>query len=158
MAADPKLDLEVVEELVRLAQTRSLSELTLNQDGIEVSVLREGTTQGAVVSIPAAQSTPPVLALPAAARPSAGPDTSGLTAVESPMIGVFFRSPGPDHPAFVEVGDHVQPGQTVGLIEAMKVFSEIFAETAGTVVQISAKNADLVQTGQILMYIRPDAA
>jgi biotin carboxyl carrier protein len=71
------------------------------------------------------------------------------------MIGVFYRAPSPSDPNFVEVGDVVEIGQTVALVEAMKVFNEITAEVAGTVIEIKAQTAELVETGQVLMTIRP---
>lgn len=71
------------------------------------------------------------------------------------MVGVFYRAPSPSDPNFIEVGDKVEIGQTVALVEAMKVFNEITSEVAGTVVEIKAASADLVETGQTLITIRP---
>jgi acetyl-CoA carboxylase biotin carboxyl carrier protein len=96
---------------------------------------------------------PPAFAPHAGSTPGA-PDDSLLTIV-SPMIGVFYRAPSPSDPNFVEVGDVVEIGQTVALVEAMKVFNEITAEVAGTVIEIKAQTAELVETGQVLMTIRP---
>jgi acetyl-CoA carboxylase biotin carboxyl carrier protein len=72
------------------------------------------------------------------------------------MTGVFYRSARPDSPPFVEIGDHVEIGQTIGLVEAMKVFSEIPAEQAGIVVEIPSRSGQLVREGEPLLYLKPD--
>lgn len=69
------------------------------------------------------------------------------------MVGIYYASPSPDDPPFVVTGDRIQVGQTIGLIEAMKVFSEIPSDIAGRVVEVAAANGDLVQLGQALLYV-----
>ncbi|HLV81808.1 MAG TPA: biotin/lipoyl-containing protein, partial [Chthonomonadaceae bacterium] len=76
--------------------------------------------------------------------------------LSSPMMGLFYRSDKPGAAPFVEVGDHIAVGQTIGIIEAMKVFSEIPAEQAGTVQSVLAQDGQLVQAGEPLMLLRPD--
>jgi acetyl-CoA carboxylase biotin carboxyl carrier protein len=71
------------------------------------------------------------------------------------MGGVFYRSPSPDTAPYVEVGDRVEVGQTIGIIEAMKVFSEVPSEHAGTVLELAAKNGSLVRQGDPLIYLKP---
>jgi acetyl-CoA carboxylase biotin carboxyl carrier protein len=71
------------------------------------------------------------------------------------MTGTFYRSPGPNDPTFIEVGQAAEAGQTIGLIEAMKIFSEIHSETAGTVMEIPAQSGQMVQPGQVLAWIMP---
>ncbi|MBI3973825.1 MAG: biotin carboxyl carrier domain-containing protein [Chloroflexi bacterium] len=78
-----------------------------------------------------------------------------LAAVNAPLAGVFYAAPAPGEPPYVREGDEVEQGQVVALIEAMKVFNEIYAEVAGTVVQILVTTGQLVQTGQTLIRIRP---
>jgi acetyl-CoA carboxylase biotin carboxyl carrier protein len=75
--------------------------------------------------------------------------------VKSPMVGTFYRSPGPDEPPFVDVGDRIRTGQTVCIIEAMKLMNEIEAEVSGQVMEILVKNGDPVEYGQPLMRINP---
>lgn len=77
-------------------------------------------------------------------------------AVCAPMVGTFYRAPGPDEPAFVKVGDRVSVGQTVCIIEAMKLMNEIEAEVSGQVMEIVVENADPVEYEQVLMRIQPD--
>jgi acetyl-CoA carboxylase biotin carboxyl carrier protein len=76
--------------------------------------------------------------------------------VISPMVGTFYRAPGPDEPPFVQIGDRVKVGQTVCIIEAMKLMNEIEAEVSGTVVEILRQNAEPLEYGQPLMRINPD--
>ena len=71
------------------------------------------------------------------------------------MVGVYYRSPSPDDPPFVSVGDHIKVGQPIGLIEAMKVYSELPSEVAGRVVEIAAQNGKLVQQGQAILFVEP---
>jgi acetyl-CoA carboxylase biotin carboxyl carrier protein len=79
----------------------------------------------------------------------------GLVAITTPLLGTFYGSPAPDEPPYVRVGDKVEAGQVVALIEAMKVFNEIHAEVAGTVTAVLATTGQLVQSAQVLMYLRP---
>jgi acetyl-CoA carboxylase biotin carboxyl carrier protein len=81
--------------------------------------------------------------------------TNGHPAITSPMVGTFYRSPAPDADPFVEVGDVVEVGQTVCIIEAMKLMNEIEAETKGRVVKILVENAQPVEFGQRLFLLEP---
>lgn len=81
---------------------------------------------------------------------------SKFVEVESPMVGTFYRAPAPDAPAYVEVGDRVQKGQTLCILEAMKLMNELEAEIAGTVREICIGNGEPVEYGQALFRIEPD--
>lgn len=96
---------------------------------------------------PAAPAAAP--AAPAAAAPADGVE------IASPMAGTFYRAPAPGEPAFVNEGDRVTKGQTIGIIEAMKLMNEIEAEVSGTVVKITADNGKPVTPGQTLLIIKP---
>jgi acetyl-CoA carboxylase biotin carboxyl carrier protein len=89
-----------------------------------------------------------------ATRPSAEPVDANLVTVLSPMVGIFYRAPSPNDPNFVEIGARVEVGQTLCLVETMKVFNEITCEWDGTVVEILAENSQLLETGDRLMVIR----
>jgi acetyl-CoA carboxylase biotin carboxyl carrier protein len=91
-----------------------------------------------------------------AAIPAAAPSETPSDAIDvtSPFVGTFYRSPSPDAPAFVEVGSVVRPGQTLCIIEAMKLMNEIEAELSGTVVEIYAQNGKAVEFGQKLFRIK----
>jgi len=148
--------LEHIRQLIRLATENQLDELALTQpDGFAVKV-RTASEERAV--LPAMTYSPPVL--PAAqVRQIASQDLTARNpkaiALESPMVGTFYRSQTPSDPPFVKEGDTIEVGQTIGLIEAMKVYSEIPAEHAGKVIEFNAGNGQLVQFGQPLVYIEP---
>ena len=89
--------------------------------------------------------------------PAAEPAASKKTVeIKSPMIGTFYRSPDPDTPVFVSVGDKITKGQTVCIIEAMKLFNEIESEVSGTIVKILIENATPVEYDQVLFIVEPD--
>lgn len=79
-----------------------------------------------------------------------------LFKVTSPMVGTFYRAPAPEAPPYVEVGDHVRKGQTLCILEAMKLMNELESEVDGTIVEIAVENAQPVEYGQLLFRIRPD--
>lgn len=115
----------------------------------------------APVAAAPALAAAPVAAAPAASKPaaaSAEPASSGKKTVDikSPMIGTFYRSGNPDSPPFVSVGDKVSKGQTVCIIEAMKLFNEIESEVSGTIVKVMTENASPVEYDQVLFVVEPD--
>jgi biotin carboxyl carrier protein len=93
----------------------------------------------------------------AVVQPPAPPaaETLNWTPIEAPMTGMFYRGPSPSEPPYVEEGDLVYEGQTIGLIEAMKVFNEVPSPMTGIVRRIVAQNATLVQQGEVLMLLEP---
>jgi len=90
---------------------------------------------------------------PVSHAPSAAVAGAPVEQIRTPLLGVFYRAPSPEAPPYVEVGDWVQPGQTVGLIEAMKVFNEITSEIEGRVAEVAARDGELVQAGQVLVVV-----
>lgn len=107
---------------------------------------------------PATPAPPTAAATPPAPPPAAAPDRSGFATVPAPMVGTFYRAPEPGAPPFTEVGTRVDADATLGLVEAMKVFTSIVAGVCGVVVEILAQDAQFVEYGQPLILIRPDAA
>jgi acetyl-CoA carboxylase biotin carboxyl carrier protein len=103
-----------------------------------------------VVAAAPAPAAPAATAAEPAAKPE--PVVEGTT-VTSPMVGTFYRAPNPGAEPFVKVGDHVEAGQTLGIIEAMKLLNEIEAETSGTIKEICVENAQPVEFGQPLFII-----
>lgn len=158
---------EILNRLVTLVDEYHLAELTVEESGLIVSV--KGFTEAApppdVIPVPihphllSAAQTPaysqtPVTS-PQSPAPAVAAKSTNRVAMESPMVGVFYRSPSPEDPAFVNVGDVIQVGQTVGLIEAMKVYSELPSEVSGRIVEILGENGKLVKQGQPLLYVEP---
>jgi acetyl-CoA carboxylase biotin carboxyl carrier protein len=141
--------LEAVRRLLHLADTFGLAELVVEEGGLRITIRgSEGTAgvPGAPVSADA----------PGPASLSPVEESSRYHPIVSPMTGVFYRAASPDAPPFVEEGDPVAEEQTIGLIEAMKVFSEIPADRSGRVVQIVAATGTLVSQGDPLMLIDPE--
>ena len=104
------------------------------------------------VQAPAAPSSPPALA---AAKVESAPE--GAVAVVAPILGTFYRASAPGEKPFVDVGSKVSANDTICLIEVMKLFNSVKAGVAGTVVKVVAENGAMVEHGQVLVYIKPDA-
>ncbi|MFN9077084.1 MAG: acetyl-CoA carboxylase biotin carboxyl carrier protein [bacterium] len=153
------MDIRKLKELVRLMVENDLTELDIRDEQETVTVKRPG-----VHAVPQVVAAPvmaaPVAAAPVAAAPAAAsapaPAKEALPAIESPMVGTFYATPGPDKAPFVTVGSKVGPDTTVCLIEAMKIFNEIKAETSGTVEEVLVKSGQPVEFGQPLFRIRPN--
>lgn len=160
MAEAPSL--QNIEQLVAIAEQYGLEEVTVTQGGQTISVKGFASAPAPVAAAaPAGGPTVPGAVSQPAKRERQKQDVDSGPAevpVASPMTGVFYRSPAPDAPAFVEEGDQITPGQTIGVIEAMKVFSDVPAEQAGRISRIVAANGKLLQAGDIIMYIEPDPA
>ena len=134
-----------VEALFRLFRERGLVELSVEDGCLKLHLRREAPGASPVAARPRGEPQP------IKTKPRAG---AGRTvAVRSPLIGVFYRSAAPDAPPFVEIGDVVSEGQTVCIVEAMKVFNEIKAEWRGRVVAIAAESGALVQAGDPLIVL-----
>jgi len=175
---------ELRQLLVTIAQT-DIAELTLKSDDFELTVRKatgasnqlmptaESTsnnlaglgltstpaaTQLATTGMETVSSRVVDTTVSAAVQMSASPSSldKRLVEVPSPMVGTFYRSPSPSEPPFVEVGDRVRIGQTVCIIEAMKLMNEIEAEVSGQVMEIMVPNGEPVEYGQPLMRINPD--
>lgn len=160
------MDINKVRELVQLVEESGIEELEItNQDTtIRIQKSAIGAIPAAAV-MPAAQA--PVAAAPVpAAAPAAAAEAPAPAAadparakykdVRSPIVGTFYRAPAPTSPAFVNVGDHVAVGQTLCIVEAMKVMNEIEAEFGGTIREILVENGAPVEAEGILFLIDPD--
>jgi len=144
---DEELFIEL-QRLFKLMHDRGIRELAITQP--EFSMRATAMETGAVIVMP----MPGVTAPSVAAAPEAPPAPSGHV-IASPLVGTFYRTPSPDAPAFVEVGDMVETGQTVAIVEAMKVFNEIKAETSGRITRVLVKNAQAVEFDQPLFAVTP---
>ena len=142
---------ERIREIVRIVQESGVAEVEIEDEGMRVSVRRrEQQPVPMHVVAPLAEDEPgelPVVSAPAL----------GSIRIESPMVGVFYRQPEPGSPPFVEVGDGVAPGQTLCLLEAMKLFNELKAESAGRVTAIHVESGQPVEFGQLLFELEPIA-
>ena len=138
---------ERIRELVKIVQESGVGEIEIEDEGMRVSV-RRADEPGGVVAIQGATAEDE----PAVLEPV---DPGGVVRVESPMVGVFYRSSDPGTPPFVEVGDVVGAGQTLGLLEAMKLFNELKADVDGRVRSIHVDNAQPVEYGTLLFELEP---
>lgn len=152
------MDLRKLKTLIDLVQASGISEIEINEEGDHVRIVNRPAASvqaaPAVIEIPAA----PIAAAapqPAPKAPSAAPasDSPTGTQVTSPMVGTFYRAPSPGADPFVEVGSQVKKGDTLCIIEAMKLLNEIEAEVSGTVKQILVDNGSPVEFGQTLFII-----
>jgi oxaloacetate decarboxylase alpha subunit len=140
---------ERIRELVKIVQESGVGEIEIEDGGMRVSVRRadEPVLQPVAAATAVSESAP-----------DGEPALADVIRVESPMVGVFYRAPGPGAPAFVDVGDTVTVGQTLCLLEAMKLFNELKAEVEGVVRAIHVENGEPVEYGQLLFEIEPVSA
>jgi len=151
----PPVDLETIRRLLDLMNEHGLAELEIEREDMAVRLRKAG----AEPQPPALASVPGGGALQAATGAEAGeaePDEEDLPTIPSPMVGTFYAASSPDADPFVQVGDHVAEDTVVCVIEAMKVFNEIRAETSGTIEKVLVENAEAVEFGQPLFVVRPD--
>ena len=153
---------EEICELIQLVGSSGVSTVEVEHAGSRVKI--EG--RALVASAPAATSPAAVLAAPqpapeatpAAPTPeseAAPPEDENLHGISSPIVGTFYRAPNPDADPYVKVGDFVEPGQTLCIVEAMKLMNEIECDVSGTVVRVLPENAQPVEYGENLFFVRP---
>lgn len=171
-----EFDFNELRQLLAVLNQTDIAELTLKSDDFELVVRKSSQISdrpSASGSVGAEGFAPPVAILhspaPTAATTTADisvtasvptpapapPASDRLVDVMSPMVGTFYRAPGPDESPFVEVGDRIRPGQTVCIIEAMKLMNELEAEVSGEIVEILVQNGEPVEYGQALMRVNP---
>jgi len=163
------MDFNQIQELIRMVSKHKLSEFSLKQGDFKLTIRNQGNAvEGAVPVVVA--SPQPLVAAPAVTAPPAAPVVAPQTKVEaaaahaasedaklltikSPMVGTFYRSAGPDKPPFVKIGDTVEVGSKVCIIEAMKLFNEIDSEVKGKIVKILVEDASPVEYDQPLFMV-----
>ena len=153
------MDLRKLKTLIDLVAESGIAEIEVTEGEDKVRIVKHGPApQAAPASAPQAYFVPapaPVAAAAAALAPAAAPaapETRG-TVVKSPMVGTFYRCPSPGAASFVEVGQTVKPGDTLCIIEAMKLLNEIEAEVAGDILEVLVENGQAVEYGQPLFVI-----
>jgi acetyl-CoA carboxylase biotin carboxyl carrier protein len=157
-----------IRDLIDFISKSGLNEVNIETSELKLNVKREPDQKvlksaapivatAPVVSTPAPAMTPaPVAPAPKPAPAPEAPFIKNTVEIKSPMIGTFYRSGNPDSPPFVSVGDKVTKGQTVCIIEAMKLFNEIESEVSGTIVKVLVENATPVEYDQVLFLVEPD--
>jgi acetyl-CoA carboxylase biotin carboxyl carrier protein len=148
------MDLRKLKKLIDLVQESGIAELEITEGEEKVKIVKGGhvsVSAAAPVQVVAAEPRAPAAAAPAPA-PEAPAGQEGHV-VKAPMVGTFYRSPSPDAKAFVEVGQAVKEGDTICIIEAMKLMNEIEADAGGTVKAILVENGQPVEYGQPLFIL-----
>ena len=143
---------ERIREVVRIVQETGIAEIAVEEEGTRVSVRR--TEEPATIEAPAGAPAPIAPETPVEPAPEAPPD-DGAIRIEAPMVGTFYRASQPGAPPFVEEGDAVAPGQTLCILEAMKLMNEVKAEIEGVVRTIHVQNGQPVEYGQALFDLEP---
>ncbi|MDO9171702.1 MAG: acetyl-CoA carboxylase biotin carboxyl carrier protein [bacterium] len=153
------MDLNKVRELVKLVEDSRIDELEVIDKDTTIRIQKHAAPSAHVAY---AASLPPAPALPQApaetaapAAPAANPERAKWREIRSPIVGTLYRASSPDAPNFVNAGDAIKPGQTLCIIEAMKVMNEIEAEFGGTIKEILVENATPVEAEAILFLVDP---
>lgn len=159
------MEFKQIQELIKSVNKSGLSELSIKDGEFEIHIkqaVAELNYSQMPAIAPAAQVIPqylpPMPAAPQAQAPAtpAEKENSNAITVKSPMIGTFYRSAGPDKPAFVAVGDSIKPGSVLCIVEAMKLFNEIESEVSGRIVKVLVDDASPVEYDQPLFLVEPE--
>lgn len=162
------MDFKQIQELIKMINKSNIGEVSIEEKGFKLTIKQKEEPVQQVIAAPvhpqpiAALPVAPVAAPQPAAAPAAekpakaaeAPAGNSIT-IKSPMIGTFYRSPSPDKPSFVNVGDEIAPGKVVCIIEAMKLFNEIESEISGKIVKVLVEDASPVEYDQPLFLVEP---
>ena len=146
----------LIEEMLQLMESRGLVELEMEHQGLGIRLKKATSSPGPQVVEYVAGTPQPAFAGPGA-RPAAAEEGRRVV-IKSPMVGTFYRAPAPDAPPFVEVGQDLEIGQVVCIIEAMKLMNEIKSEAAGRITEVLCSSGDAVEYGQPLFVIEAPEA
>ena len=149
------MDLRKLKTLIDLVSESNISELEITEAEGKVRIVKGGGAMVQQVASPVAMSAAPVAALAAAAAPVVATPVEAPSGhiVKSPMVGTFYRSASPGAKPFVEIGSQVKEGETICIIEAMKILNEIETDKGGTIVKILCENGQAVEYGQPLFVV-----
>tara|TARA_A100001037_G_scaffold136827_1_gene123873 strand:- start:59 stop:565 length:507 start_codon:yes stop_codon:yes gene_type:complete len=165
-----KMKLEEIQDLIKFVAKSGATEVDLEFEGMKISIKsppkkRRGQTEEPIaivqqptqiVAAPAPNPTTPVAAQPAVAeKEETNSDDSNLITIKASMIGTFYRASSPDKPPFVSVGDEIKEGDTICIIEAMKLFNEIESEVSGKIVKVLVDDTTPVEFDQPLFLLDP---
>jgi len=151
-----------VEEIMRLLEASTFDRLSLELDGVKLELERGGggaprtRREAAPASIAPAPVPAPTIAQAPAASPQ-GEREAGLVEITAPLLGIYYRAPKPGEAPFVEVGQRIDTETVIGIVEVMKLMNAVPAGVSGEIVEILAINGELVEHGEVLMLVRPDA-
>jgi len=157
------MDLDAIQKLIDLltdtAVAKQVDEIEVQEGDLRVHIKRGGSAPVYVAAPPAPVAAPAVIPAAAAATAPATPvpnEEEGLVTVKSPIVGTYYEAPAPGAPEFIRIGDRVEVGQVLCIIEAMKLMNEIEAEQSGQIVRKLVTNGQPVEYGEPLLLLRPD--
>ncbi len=159
------MEYKQIQELIKTINKSNISELSIEQGDFKITIKQESAVQTQYVApppMPVAQYSPapaaeaaPAAPAAAAPKPAAPAENDKHIEIKSPMIGTFYRSPSPDKPVFVNVGDEIKKGEVLCIIEAMKLFNEIECEMNCRVIKVVADDSTPVEYDQPLFIVEP---
>ena len=153
------MNIKEIQELITFVSNSGVNQVSIEEKDFKITIKANQETtviQAPVAAAPAAAPQPVVQAAAQSAEaPEAAPADANLITVRSPMIGTFYKSPSPDKPAFVNVGDEIAPGKVICIVEAMKLFNEIESEVSGKIVKVLVEDAAPVEYDQPLFLVDP---
>ncbi|MEO6870211.1 MAG: acetyl-CoA carboxylase biotin carboxyl carrier protein [Ginsengibacter sp.] len=158
------MDIKQIHELVKLVNKSNIGELSIEKDNFKITIKQKKEAAVTYAAQPTGQLTPAIQQmLPASSdqqqsekkQSEEAPKKENTITVKSPMIGTFYRQAGPGKPIFASVGDEIEPGKVLCIIEAMKLFNEIESEVTGTIVKILVEDASPVEFDQPLFLVEP---
>ncbi len=161
------MELKEIKELIKLVSESGVSEIEVERGDFKVSIKKNSEKTTIVHAAPIAHNAPVALpvntVIPSATQFSnekmeaqvSTQSVSNLITIKSPMIGTFYKTPSPDKPAFINIGDEIKPGKVLCIIEAMKLFNEIESEISGKIVKVLVENASPVEYDQPLFLVEP---
>ncbi len=151
------MDIKKIQELIKLINKSNIGELTIEEDGVKITLKqkKEHVPNQTISYTAQPQPLPQPAAKPAETPAAETPKADNLITIKSPMIGTFYRQAGPGKPVFANIGDEVEPGTVVCIIEAMKLFNEIESEVKGKIVKVLVEDASPVEYDQPLFLVDP---
>lgn len=161
------MDFKQIQELIKMINKSNIGEVSIEEKGFKLTIKQKEEPVQQIITAPnSAQPVAAAVPAPAAPVPAAAavpekparpaePPVSNIVTIKSPMIGTFYRSPSPDKPSFINIGDEIEPGSVVCIIEAMKLFNEIESEVKGRIVKVLVEDASPVEYDQPLFQVEP---
>jgi acetyl-CoA carboxylase biotin carboxyl carrier protein len=147
------MNIKKIKELVDLMNENGLTEVEIEQEGMKVKLTKRA--QGVVEQVVTSSAATSPAAPQAAASEAPKDEKNNRKEIKSPMVGTFYRSPAPDADDYVKVGDVIQKGDVLCIVEAMKLMNEVKAEFGGRIVEIAVENAEPVEYGQTMFVVEP---
>lgn len=159
-----------IKDLITLVSESAIKEFKIKNGDLEIRIRTDKDTDAPIIGSHTVSTAAPMQAMPVAAAPAVAPppadlapvvpeveSNANLLEIKSPMVGTFYRSPAPEKPVYTQVGDSVNVGSVVCVIEAMKLFNEIESEVSGKIVKVLVDDASPVEYDQVLFLVDPNA-